>query len=504
MSNFGSPPGVRYRMRSSQPSNGKSALPARGQRAVAFLVLFALFAGFLAHHGMAADNGKTIMLGETLSDAERTELLDYFKAGSNDRVEIVTVDDTQKAMTGIIDKVPNTAYSSTALTCRDLGDGLEVKTRNITLITPSLYAMALVTAGIGDGELLVAAPDLAAAQGMTALTGVFKTWDISPCDSGSTTKSRQRLALEELALAVAIGQSLNRADGVVAAGNLVLYTQQAVVIDGLSKPDEIEDAVREQELKNSVTLTDDQRNSVVDFMVKVAKEDIDWSTFSAGWTIKPTDDGTGISMKGDGIAIRNAQATATVRAAENMTATANAAAEMSATAAANSAMLTATANAKSQDQAAANAQATQDALSAAMTATANAQPTPSPTSTPAPVGIIGKITNITGSQISVRATGSQEAAIYSVAGDASILRDGEITNLGSIKVGDKVSLTVDGTTQTVSQITATAPATAGPMASFGKLLFLLPALAVIPVILFLKNRAGGVGDTFIVKRVASA
>lgn len=463
---------------------------------------------------MAADGGKTIMLGESLSDAEREELLDYFDAGSEDRVEIVTVADTQSGMQDIIDNVPNSAYSSTSLTCRDLGDGLEVKTSSITLITPSLYAMALVTAGIGDAELLVAAPKAAAAQGMTALAGVFKTWDISPCDSGSTTKSRQRLALEELALTVAIGQSLltedgqQRADGVTVAGNLVLFTQQTVVIEGLESAGEIEEAVREQELKNAVTLTDDQRTLVVDFMIKLAGEDIDWSTFSAGWTIEPTDDGTGISMKGDGIAIRNAQLTATVRAENNMTATAQAAAEMSATAAAESAMLTATANAGANTQAAADAKATQDALSAAMTSTAEAQPTitpvPSPTATPEPVGVTGKVTDIKGSQLWVQPDDADQPVAYSVAGNADILRDGEITNLGSIKKDDTVSLTIDGQSQTVSKITASAPATSSPLASIGKLLFLLPALAVIPLILFLKGRGGGVGDTFIVKRVASA
>jgi uncharacterized protein YpuA (DUF1002 family) len=74
-------------------------------------------------------------------------------------VTTVTVDETARAMEGIFDTSGITsAYSSTALTCLDQGAGLEVATRNITVVPPALYAMALATAGIDDATLVVAAP----------------------------------------------------------------------------------------------------------------------------------------------------------------------------------------------------------------------------------------------------------------------------------------------------------------------------------------------------------
>ena len=461
-------------------------------------------AGLFVSHGLAAD-GKTIMLGESLNDAERQELLDYFGAESGDQVETVTVAETQDAMQGIINRSFSTAYSSTALSCRELGDGLEVKTRNITVITPSLYAMALVTAGLGDGELLVAAPNGAPAEGLTALTGVFKTWEIAPCDSGSTSRDRQRLALEQLALSVEIGQALGTPTGVADAGNLVLYTQQAVVVEGMTKADEISDAIAQQEAVLGITVPGEQRTKLVDLMVRLAAEDIDWSTFSAGWIITPTDDGTGISMKGDGIAIRNAQLTATARAADEMTATADAAAEQDA----ESAMMTATAQAELDAEATANAQATQDAISAGMTATAAAMPTqtpmptPEPTATPAPIAMIGKITDIEGSQILIEPAGDGNASAVTVPSTAAITRDGESANFSALRTGDTVNLTIDGTTRTVSQLSATAPAGGGMFSNVARILFLLPALAVIPLVFIMKGR-DGVGDSFVVKRVASA
>lgn len=491
-------------------------MPSRGQRAVALLLIAAVFAALLARGGYAAEKSKTVTLGESLSEEQRQELLDYFGADGDDKVITVTVADTQKAMTGIIDIPFQSAYSSTALTCRDLGEGLEVKTRNIQVITPSMYAMALVTAGVGDAELMVAAPDSAPAQGMTALAGMFQTWDKKPCRSGSTSEARKKLALEELALTVDIGEALGTTDGMARASNLVLYTQQAVVINGLESADEIGRAIADQESAQNIVVPAEQRTKLVDLMVRLAAEDIDWSTFSAGWEITPTQDGTGITMVGDGIAIRNAQRTATAKAADARTATAEAKAAKTATAEAQSA--TATAEAASAQTATAEAQATidarasQTAAAAAMTSTALAQPTatptplptatPEPTATPAPIAVAGKVTDIGGGQITISPSGGGPAVAYPVSTDASITRGGQASTLADVRKGDTVDVTVDGSTKAVRALSATPPAKSA-LSGIARLLFLLPVLAVVPVILLVRGR-GGFGDPFIVKRVASA
>jgi hypothetical protein len=93
----------------------------------------------------------TITIGESNSPAQVDELLAAFEATGDEPVTTVTVDETARAMEGIFDTSGITsAYSSTALTCLDQGAGLEVATRNITVVPPALYAMALATAGIDD------------------------------------------------------------------------------------------------------------------------------------------------------------------------------------------------------------------------------------------------------------------------------------------------------------------------------------------------------------------
>jgi uncharacterized protein YpuA (DUF1002 family) len=436
-----------------------------------FVVVLTLMTSFVADVGYAASSGKTITLGESLSDAQKQELLDYFNAKKSDKTITVTAEDTRKAMEGIIDLDFTGAYSSTALTCRDLGDGLVVTTRNITVVTPSMFAMALVTAGIGDAKLVVAAPDSAQAQGMTALTGVFKTWEIAPCESGETTKDRQRLALEELALTAEIGNALVGAglpNGVQLASNVVLESQKSIVIGNLKKSGDIDQAIGEQETAAGISIPADMRDRLIDLMVRLQKKKIDWSTFSAGWTIEYNESNTQIKMRGDGIAIRHARQTATAQAANQMTATAEAAAAQTAEAA------------------------------AAMTATAEAS-RPGPTPTPGAATVSGSITNIGDGQITIDG-GSAGEATYALSADAAIIQGDSKITVGDLAVGDEVSATISGGSTVVSMsVAAPSPSL---MSKLAKYVLLLPLLAMIPVVMILiKKRPKR--EPFIVRRVAA-
>ena len=129
--------------------------------AVPFGLSTLLLAVLLPHTGaQAPPKNITITIGESNAPDQVAELLTYFGSQAGDPIVPVTLADTQRAMEGLFDTSAITsAYSSTALTCRPPGAGLEVTTRNITVVTPGLYAMALAAAGIDDATLAVAAPD---------------------------------------------------------------------------------------------------------------------------------------------------------------------------------------------------------------------------------------------------------------------------------------------------------------------------------------------------------
>lgn len=468
---------------------------------VAIGLVIAVVVSVAGQAGFAAKKGKVITLGESLTDAQRREMLEFFKKGPNDKVYTITEAETNEAMKGILDDIGQGvtgAYSSTALTCRELGEGLEVQTRNISLITPSMYAMALVTAGIGDATLVVSGPSDSSALGTTALAGVFKTWDLAPCESGNTSKERQRLALEELALTAEIGQAISSfpgaTDGVQPAANVILEAQKTIVIERLKKKSDIDAALRAQETAAGITFPEDKRAELIDLFVRLAKADIDWSTFSAGWTISYNESNTQITMTGEGIAIRRARQTATAQAAAAKTATAEARLALTATAQAQ-AGLTATAQA---------AAATEQAI-AAMTATAAAQPTatptPLPTPTPAPFAVTGTIAQVGDGTISIKPAGGNDAVTYAVDAGARVTRDGKPARLQALAKGDSATLTVDGNTQLVREIAATA-APVSVLAKVAKLWWLLPAFGILGGFVFARGKIDR--DPFVVKRIAAA
>ncbi|MDQ3044793.1 MAG: DUF1002 domain-containing protein [Chloroflexota bacterium] len=466
-------------------------------RALGLLVFMTILLTPAFRSSFAAEGGKTIALGESLNDAQKQELLALFGSGSADQILTVTEADTQAAMAGVTDQIFRGAFSSTALTCRDLGDGLIVRTSNITSVTPGLYAMALVTAGLGDGELIVAAPSTATSLGLTALTGVFKTWAIAPCESGDTTPERQRLALEELTLTLDIGQAVGN---VQAATNIVIETQRTLVTDGLVDSGAIGQVIDAHQAANGVVIPADLRAELVGLMTRLAAEQIDWSTFSAGWTIVQNAANTEITMTGDGIAIRNARATATAEAGAMMTATAEAAAALTATAEARGNQATADAQATIDalaTQEALNRQATQQAI-AAMTATAAAQPTATPVP---PVAVSGQIITTDGKQIVVDPTGSvSEPVTFEMDDNSSITREGKSADAATLAKGDRVEMSVDGVTNVIVSLSAQ-PA---PESIFSKLQVLWPLLLlglVAPVAFWAKGRKPL--DPFMVKRIHS-
>jgi uncharacterized protein YpuA (DUF1002 family) len=431
--------------------------PRRWTTLAAFLSIAcvaAVIALALAPLGRAAEEGRTITLGESLNDFERTELLTLFGAQPDDRILTITIADTLDAMAGIaMVGAINSAYSSTALTCRDLGEGLDVSTVNITVVTPDLFAIALVTAGIGDATLVVAAPGAKQAQGMTALAGIFKTWDLAPCASGNTNPERQKLALEEIAIASTIGGSViavGIADGMQRASNIVLETQKTIVTEGLTNAGEIDAAIAAQEVNQGVYIPLELRPQLVDLMTRLAGQEIDWSTFAEGWTIERDAFNTRITMRGDGIAIRNAQASATAKAERQQTRAAERAANKTATANAESNNATATAQAALDMTATAEADATWQA-EADLTATAEAIPT----ATPDPYSSSGKIVAVTESEIVVeQPAGSGVSSPYRLAAEVTVMRGGEPAEVADLREGDQVELTLHGGTGEVLRVAA--------------------------------------------------
>lgn len=277
-------------------NSSSSLLRRRGGRRgiqVGLVVLFAIIGSASPLPGLAIDGTRTVSIGESNTEAQRAEVLELLNAAETDQAVTVTVDDTLETMAGVFDlSGVDTAYSSTALTCQAAGSGIDVMTRNIEVIPPELYALALLTAGMSDVQLAVAAPTDAPALGMTALTGVFRTWDMASCSGAGGDPARRQLALEELALIAEIGQEPEA----VRQTTLVVLAAQQTLIEGTVTTDDLDAIVASESDAVGLNLGDADRAAIVAFLDRLYRADIAWGEFSAGWSTRYAADGSGVVM----------------------------------------------------------------------------------------------------------------------------------------------------------------------------------------------------------------
>jgi uncharacterized protein YpuA (DUF1002 family) len=100
-----------------------------------------------------------------------------------------------------------------------------VRTRGVTRIAAATYANALVTAGVGDGDVLIAAPTANPVTGESGLVGALKAFP--QCQGGAQPDpSRVRLAYGQLAATIALAGPTG---DVGRASNVVLRAAQAVI-----------------------------------------------------------------------------------------------------------------------------------------------------------------------------------------------------------------------------------------------------------------------------------
>ncbi len=242
----------------------------------------------------ATSQPPTVSIGESNSEAQTAEVLDFLGAARSDQVVTVTVDETVQSMGAVFDVSGiETAYSSTALSCRADRSGISVTTRNIEVIPPELYALTLLTAGLSDVQLAVAAPSDAPALGMTAMTGVFKTWDLAGCSGSGGDPVRRQLALEQLALIAEIGQDPEAIRRTTLA---VLEAQQQITAN--QPPlDELDAIVSLRTDAAGLDLSDQEQAAIVAFLDRLSRASIDWEDFTHGWSTQSVDNGSGVVLK---------------------------------------------------------------------------------------------------------------------------------------------------------------------------------------------------------------
>lgn len=162
------------------------------------------------------------------------------------------------------------SLSSVLLIPQESGSGLRVETHNISYCTISMYRNALLTAGVADAKVIVAAPS--SISGTAALIGAVKAYEAYSGEP--VTDEALEIATDELVLTGDLMDELNNLDP-DQVSDMIAYLKQEIAERGLDDPEELENLVRQVAVEMEISLTDQQVSNIVDLLLKLGNLDID-------------------------------------------------------------------------------------------------------------------------------------------------------------------------------------------------------------------------------------
>lgn len=236
---------------------------------------FMMMIGMLALGSMKVSAAGTpvLALGADLSASQRETVLTEMGIGEEEAASYQTIYITNDMEHQYLDEslgasvVGTHSLSSVLLIPQESGAGLSVETHNINYCTIAMYRNALLTAGVADAKVVVAAPS--PISGTAALIGAVKAYETY---SGETVDSSAfEVATSELILT---GELMDELDS-EQISDLIAYLKQQIAERGLDDPEKLSDLVRQASAEMDLSLTDEQVSQIVDLLLKMSKLDID-------------------------------------------------------------------------------------------------------------------------------------------------------------------------------------------------------------------------------------
>ena len=219
-----------------------------------------------------------VVYGGNLSEDEKATVKTALRIDQEAEIDEITISGQDLAKY-IKDSNPSSRmYSSAKITRQDEGKGLTISIvtpANITQVTSEMYASAMLTAGIEDAIVEIAAPK--PVTGHSALVGIYKAYEVK---TGETLDiERTDVANDELSVATSLAESAGVSDEQVA--ELLTQIKKTIAENKPESKEEVQEIVEDQLAKFQINLSDKDRELLVDLMDRISKLDIDFSKLSS-------------------------------------------------------------------------------------------------------------------------------------------------------------------------------------------------------------------------------
>lgn len=218
-----------------------------------------------------ADSTKVLTLGANLNEEEKQTVMNFFGINDLSSIEVITINnEMERAL--LEGKMPDAQIGHQTYSCAFIeptsSGGINVRTANLTYVSDSTLANALMTAGVKNCNLIVTAPFPVSGTG--ALTGIYTAYDSI---GEGLDKEKQDVAAEELVV-VSDLESEYGAD----INDIITEVKDVVVSSDLSD-DEIRTLVREKADEFNISVSDEDIERLLALLKRIQELDYDTEAF---------------------------------------------------------------------------------------------------------------------------------------------------------------------------------------------------------------------------------
>lgn len=214
-----------------------------------------------------------LAFGADLNSSQKAKVMKLMGVAEGELADYETIEvtneDEHNYLDAYLDKsvIGTRALSSVKIEEADAGTGITVEAHNISFCTEEMYTNALVTAGISDAKVTVAAPF--SISGTAALVGAMKAY--STMTGEEIDNDNADAATNELVLTGELGDSIGKDE----AAKLVALVKNKVLTEELDSEEEIMDAIDDASQELDLNLTSEQKSKLSDLMKKIGSLDLD-------------------------------------------------------------------------------------------------------------------------------------------------------------------------------------------------------------------------------------
>ncbi len=174
---------------------------------------------------------KRVVVSADLTEEQIASVYESFGVRRGEVPELtITNAEEKQILSGLVDEsvIGTRSVSCIYIELLAPGSGLDLRTNNITWCTKEMFLTALVTAGIHDARVIVAAPW--ASAGTAALAGIYKAWeDLSGETLDATAKDA---GTQELAAAASLSEKIGSVDALRIIAELKKLVGSEPALDG--------------------------------------------------------------------------------------------------------------------------------------------------------------------------------------------------------------------------------------------------------------------------------